>query len=162
MPIRFLLIVSMLLLGGCASSHSAGPWSNRSGSLDDLAGMMTGWFDSADQAAADPDNYFNIRLVMTPIWEDRTDGVWLYVEQAASSALARPYRQRVYHVHRVDETLRSDVYTLPGEALDYAGAYMDVARFDGITPEDLELAEPTHYCKDLLQRFGFHLHQYPN
>ncbi|MEM7228750.1 MAG: chromophore lyase CpcT/CpeT [Planctomycetota bacterium] len=107
-----------------------------------LVSAMTGWFDSSAQELADPDNYFNIRLVMTPVWTAREDGAWLYVEQAAASALDRPYRQRMYHVHRdASGQLRSDVYALPGEPLDYAGAYREPSRFDGMTPSDLAIRE---------------------
>ena len=85
--------------------------------LNDLVEMMCGSFSSADQAAADPDNFWDIRLEMVPIWTDRTDpseGHWMYVEQAAASSLDKPYRQRVYHVTQVEENLfESAVYTLP-------------------------------------------------
>ena len=63
-----------------------------------LGSWMTGSFSSASQASAAPDDYFDIRLYMVPIWDGRADGPWLYVEQAAASALERPYRQRVYQV----------------------------------------------------------------
>jgi CpeT protein len=71
--------------------------------LDRLVEGMTGTFSSAAQAAADPDNFFDIRLQMVPIWTDRAepDGArWLYVEQASAEALDRPYRQRVYRVSK--------------------------------------------------------------
>lgn len=45
--------------------------------------------NSGEQARADS-SYFDIRLVMEPIWEDRTDGRWLYVEQAVAGHEVRP------------------------------------------------------------------------
>ena len=68
-----------------------------------LAEWMSGSFSSAAQAADDPENYFDIRLEMVPIWSERSDGPWLYVEQAAASALDRPYRQRVYHLVETED-----------------------------------------------------------
>ncbi|MEM7306571.1 MAG: chromophore lyase CpcT/CpeT [Planctomycetota bacterium] len=106
-----------------------------------LGAWMTGSFTSAAQAAAAPDDYFDIRLYMEPIWPERDDGPWLYVEQAAASALERPYRQRVYHLIDTDEGVRSDVYALPDDPLEYAGAWRTPERFDALTPDLLVLRE---------------------
>jgi len=32
---------------------------------------------------------------MVQIWEERTDGYWLYVEQAIAGYQDKPYRQRI-------------------------------------------------------------------
>lgn len=119
---------------------SAAPESAPDPGLAELAAAMAGSYSSAAQAAADPENFRDIRLVMVPIWPDRTDGPWLYVEQAAATALDRPYRQRVYRLVRTDrETIESRVYTLPDPPLQYAGAGQDPARLSGLTPENLTL-----------------------
>jgi CpeT protein len=102
----------------------------------ELAQWMTGCFSSAAQAQTDAE-YFEVRLVMVPIWESRDDGPWLYIEQAVASALDKPYRQRVYHLVEEDGGVRSEVYELPGEALDYADTWRDVGSFSAISPEDL-------------------------
>lgn len=102
----------------------------------ELAGWMTGCFSSAAQAAADPE-YFEVRLVMVPIWQARDDGPWLYIEQAVASTLDQPYRQRVYHLVEEDGGVRSEVFELPGDALDFAGAWRDVGAFEALAPADL-------------------------
>lgn len=63
--------------------------------LSKLAQMMTGTFSSEDQAKEDS-SFYNINLVMFPIWEDDKSAKWLYVEQAATNTIDKPYRQRVY------------------------------------------------------------------
>ncbi len=63
-----------------------------------VAVMMQGHYDSRDQAAADK-TYFPIALAMVPIWPQRSDGHWLYVEQAMADTPDKPYRQRVYRVY---------------------------------------------------------------
>ena len=114
--------------------------------LDTLAAWMTGSFSSSAQAAAD-EAYFDIRLEMVPIWEER--GRWLYVEQAAATALDRPYRQRVYRLSREpDGAFRSEVYALP-EPLRFAGAWCEVAPLADLTAEDLVLREG---CAVILER----------
>ncbi|MEM6783974.1 MAG: chromophore lyase CpcT/CpeT [Bacteroidota bacterium] len=113
------------------------PSSTSSVQVDALADQLTGSFSSAAQAEADS-TYFDIRLHAVPIWAERADGPWLYVEQAAASALERPYRQRVYHLsERADGTLVSAVYELPGEALAYAGAWQTPTQFAPLEPSQL-------------------------
>jgi CpeT protein len=78
--------------------------------LKKLAATMAGSFDSKAQSSADS-NYYHISLMMRPIWTERTDGYWLYVEQAMATALDKPYRQRVYHLYMQDDmTIVSKVY----------------------------------------------------
>jgi len=130
MRLTFLASSVVLALGACSSTSTSRE------SIDELAGWMTGSFSSAAQAAADPE-YRDIRLHMAPIWTSRTVGRWLYVEQAVAEKQEKPYRQRVYRVHRDDHGLVSDVYELPGDPLDLAGAWKDPAAFQALTPEVL-------------------------
>jgi hypothetical protein len=107
--------------------------------VQELASWMTGSFSSTEQAANDA-NFFDIRLHMTPIWSTRSDGPWLYVEQAAAAKLNEPYRQRVYRlVAQDDGTIESRVFTLPGDPLRFAGKWAAPADFETLKPEDLEL-----------------------
>jgi CpeT protein len=76
-----------------------------------VAEMMQGHYDSRDQAAADK-AYFPIALAMVPIWPERSDGHWLYVEQAMADQPDKPYRQRVYRVYNGENgEVISAVYT---------------------------------------------------
>ena len=127
-------LAAAAVLCSCAASPDAAP---HHADLHRLAAAMTGTFDSSAHAARD-DAFFDIRLVMVPIWDDRADGPWLYVEQAVSASAERPYRQRVYRLVDLGHgALRSDVYTLPGEPLDFAGAWATGA-LDDVTPEQLQ------------------------
>lgn len=113
-----------------ASSESPG---ERLDKLEQLAQLMCGEFNSAEQAARDPD-YRDISLKTARIWSGSDDGVWLYVEQAVASLADRPYRQRIYHLTRVPKasvpTFRSDVFTIPGDAKQFVGAWKAPQRFD--------------------------------
>lgn len=81
-----------------------------------VAGLLAGAYSSAAQAATDAE-FLDVRLHMTPIWPERTDGHWLYVEQAMATALDKPYRQRIYCVlDGGDGTVLSVVYELPNAA----------------------------------------------
>ena len=121
---RHALLASSLLLSLTACSTT----STSRESIDELAAWMTGSFSSAAQAAADPE-YRDIRLHMAPIRTSRADGRWLYVEQAVAEKQEKPYRQRV---HRDEHGLVSDVYELPGNPLDFAGAWNNTIAFEDV------------------------------
>lgn len=127
-----------LLLTGCAASKKAHSTSDPE--LEQFTSLMVGTFTSELQAKTDT-NYFNISLVMTPIWTNRTDGKWLYVEQAVASKLDKPYRQRVYHLqHPSKEVFTSDIYTIK-DAMSFAGLQNDSAKRDKLTFEAIELKD---------------------
>ena len=87
----FFFLTSLLFLFSCYAGKKA---ADTTDGIKALKKLMTGSFNSAEQAASDS-TYFDITLHMYPIWEDQP-GNWLYVEQAVTSNQAKPYRQRVY------------------------------------------------------------------
>ena len=105
--------------------------------LDLLRNYMSGSFTSEQQSKNDSD-FFDIHLQMKPIWEERKDGFWLYVEQAIVSALEKPYRQRIYHVNLLnDTTIISEVFEMKSP-MRFAGAYKNVAVLNSLTLDSLE------------------------
>lgn len=115
--------------------------------LERLLPWMEGSFSSAAQAARDT-SYFDVRLHMKRIWSDRTDGAWFYVEQAMATSQDRPYRQRVYHVHRVEHGfIESAVYAFKDPKA-VVGAWNDTALLTGLSPRDLV---PRRGCEVILQ-----------
>lgn len=143
---RLVFLAAMVLAQSASSKPIVDP------ELSQLAGWMTGSFSSAEQAAADS-NFFDIRLEMVPIWTDRDDAIWLYVEQAASWSLDKPYRQRVYRVTRHDEeTISSAVYTFK-DPLRFAGGYKLDVPLGSLSPDSLSEREG---CAIFLKREGKH------
>ncbi len=131
--LRLSLLFGLLLSFGCRNltpGHSGS-------AAETLAHWMTGSFSSEAQALESPDDFFDIRLFMVPVWTEAKDGHWLYVEQAAALSLARPYRQRLYHIVDTPKGPRSDVYELPGDPLAYAGAWRTPEVFNALDPDDL-------------------------
>lgn len=130
----------VLMIAGCAASKNANPATTSDTELDKLSALMEGAFSSELQSKTDT-NYFNISLVMTPIWSNRTDGKWLYVEQAVASTLDKPYRQRVYHLqHPSKDVFTSDIYTIKNAIL-YAGLQNDKQKKDKLTIDSIELKD---------------------
>jgi hypothetical protein len=115
-----------------------------------LVDWMSGYFSSAQQAALDRE-YYPIILVMHPVWLERSDAHWLYVEQAMEGFAAEPYRQRVYRVSAgEDGTFVSAVYELP-EPERYVGTWRTDEPLAGLAPDDLI---PRPGCRVILRRDG--------
>lgn len=92
----------------------------------------TQWLDPA---------FFEVALPMRPIWPQRSGERWLYVEQALAASPSKPYRQRVYRIDWDGQGPVSEVFTLPGDATTFAGAWRNTTVFDSLTPEDLRRRE---------------------
>jgi len=138
-----LLIFVLLIL-----SLTSCKYNSEDSELEELYSLMQGSFNSETQAKADS-TYYNISLHMYPIWKQQ--GHYLYVEQAINSMQDKPYRQRVYQVTRVNDTLfKSAIYTLPNDSL-WIGKWKDPNSFKSIKPEDLVLREG---CEVYLERLG--------
>lgn len=63
---------------------------------------LSGRFDSADQAATDPE-YFAVQLHACPVDAPELGERVLYIEQAIMTNLGAPYRQRLYVVQPGDD-----------------------------------------------------------
>lgn len=106
--------------------------------LEVLARWIEGSFSSEAQAKADT-TYFDVRLHMKRIWHDRADGYWFLVEQAIAASQDKPYRQRVYHIRRVEENMiESRVFTWKAPSA-VIGAWKDTTKLDGLDTDDLSI-----------------------
>jgi len=116
--------------------------------LDLLVSWMTGSFSSAEQAASDT-NYYDIRLEMVRVWPRRTDGRWLYVEQAVAGHEEKPYRQRVYRVTAEAGGVFSSAVFALSDPLRFAGEWKKPEPLAALSPDSLEVREG---CAVILRR----------
>ena len=131
-----LIIFMLFILIGKLTAQDDQPAKDHSNDMSLLVSYMQGSFSSEEQSKNDTD-YFDIRLQMKRIWSDRSDAIWIYVEQAVSSKLDKPYRQRVYKVVPLqDGIIESAVFTFP-EPLKYAGDWKKDEPLINLTPDDL-------------------------
>ena len=127
-------ILGVLLLCALPSAIGAEP------AVERLARFLTGEFSSAEQAAADR-NFRPVVLHVVRIWPERSDGPWLYVEQAMAEAIDQPYRQRVYQLApRSDGSLESRVFTLR-DPIAATGAWKSSEPLAHLQPNDLTARE---------------------
>jgi len=114
--------------------------------LQDLFSMMQGSFTSEIQADIDS-TYFNISLHMYPIWEEK--GNYLYVEQALTERQNKPYRQRVYEVTQLnDSVFSSAIYSIEHDSL-WIGKWKTPKAFDSLSMNQVTKKEG---CEVLLTR----------
>lgn len=141
-----LLAVALLLpLAATAqgTEPSAAPAPAPDAELLQLAGWMTGTFDTfaqvdRDEKAKSP--YKHLRAVMhvvpaeLPELSGPSAGKLFYVEQAAADALDRPYRQRLYLLFRRDGVLVNRVFRLRDPA-PLVGAASDPSKLKRLTAD---------------------------
>lgn len=102
-----------------------------------LANWMVGSFSSQNQADSSSDVYHvDVRVHLAQVWKERTDGYWVYIEQAYADDLNRPYRKRIYHLFEENGVLKDLIYALPS-GLNFTGQWANPEFFDVVTPEDL-------------------------
>lgn len=134
------LVLAAMLVMTATSCIRKKEWNQPRNDLDLLLSWMTGSFSSQQQASEDS-SFIDVRLEMVPIWPERDDGYWLYVEQAAANALDQPYRQRVYHLSQLnDSTQLSSVFEIP-EPLRFAGQWRNPDAFSVLTRDSLDKLE---------------------
>lgn len=147
---RWWILAAVLLATLVGTLPSQAQSAKRDEDLDSLLSWMDGDFSSERQARFDT-TYLHIELHMKRIWVDRTDGGWFYVEQALASRPDAPYRQRVYHVNRVEEGMfESVIYELP-DPNGAIGAWQNPDLLDNLSPEELQLRRG---CEVYLQATG--------
>ncbi len=128
------ILIILLFCSSCNTPRSLQV--NESDPIERLEAMIIGSYTSEAQSLADS-TYFNISLQMYPIWQDRPEAKYLYVEQAVTANPDKPYRQRVYKIERVDaKTIGSKVYTLD-EPDQYIGKWKTPEYFDDLDPSIL-------------------------
>jgi hypothetical protein len=115
--------------------------------LEILADWMCGSFNSEEQSLQDS-TYYHISLEMHRIWENHSDGFWIYVEQAVAETKDKPYRQRIYQIIEFDGDFKSIIYSIPN-AENYAGGYKDISKFNSLTPSQLDIREG---CEVIIKR----------
>jgi hypothetical protein len=108
--------------------------------VEHLTVLLTGTFSNASQARSDQ-NFRDVSLHIAPIWTDRTDGPWLYFEQALTDAPEHPYRQFIYQLAtRNDDAIEMRIFELP-DPVAATGAWKDPARLARLIPANLSTHE---------------------
>ncbi len=140
-----LLFVTIVIFLSCSGNQNKSPED-----LELLKSWMTGSFNSEEQSINDT-NFYNIYLQMVEVWPERNDGIWLYVEQAASWSLDNPYRQRIYRLTSNENgTFESAVYTFDNPK-NFIGAWKNKEIFTSITPDSISIKTG---CSIILKKDG--------
>jgi len=133
-------IIGIIGMYSCTPRYSNSGNAKEHKELSAVVEMMTGTFSSAEQAQQDS-LFYDISLTMVPIWEEDKTAKWLYVEQAVTRNIKKPYRQRVYRVTmNSNKMIESRVYTLPNPKK-YIHGWEQPTIFNQITSDSLMIRE---------------------
>jgi CpeT protein len=147
---KYTILLSLVFLAFSCKSPKAAVQQKKGNHLEELYQLMQGTFDSSKQSVED-ETYYDITLHMYPIWKNRTDAKWLYVEQSVTENQMKPYRQRVYKLSVNDQgEYVIAIYKLPQEERWVMG-WKDSRKWDGLKPEQLKIREG---CEVILKRLA--------
>jgi hypothetical protein len=133
-----------LFLLACASTPppvDSSPPVDTAPAFDGLALLqerLSGVFDSSTQAATNP-SYYDVSLTACEVDAGGLGEHVLYVEQAITSSLNAPYRQRLYVLSQDGDTYISTIYTLADEMNAVGLCGEDTLRV--YTPQDVTLRQ---------------------
>jgi CpeT protein len=123
---RLLFILSLVGALNCAHSAPAG-------AIARLSAWLVGSYSNSGQTKADS-GYRYVILKVARIWPERTDGPWLYAEQALANAPEQPYRQLVYRLtQRPDDLIEVRAYDLR-DPVGLTNAWREPIRFSKLSP----------------------------
>ena len=143
---NILLLVAVFTLFSCKDKNQTAQDTTKPNHLPELFALMQGSFDSETQSQVDS-TYFNISLHMYPIWKDK--GNFLYVEQALNSKQDKPYRQRIYEVSQLNDSMYSSaIYTIENDSL-WIGKWKTPEAFDNLSMANVSKKEG---CEVVLKR----------
>jgi CpeT protein len=161
MPLRPLRPFALLLtLGACAPATDTDERGTRRSSPDvddpvdavtEVAGLLSGRFDSSAQAARDP-QYFAVQLHACPVDLPALGDHVVYVEQAMLSAVDAPYRQRLYVVTAEEDRVVSAVLEL--DAPEQVIGVCDFSAADRNRVLAARTATPLEGCAVVLEEDG--------
>ena len=104
-----------------------------------LAMWMAGEFSNFDQALTNSGLFAHIKVCMRPLPQAFFDGYGLYLEQAYSGELERPYRQRAFHLKPEGDRLILIHYKPKDDCKEkLAGCSRDLTRLKTLSMDQLE------------------------
>lgn len=107
--------------------------------VDLLSQWMSGEFSNLDQAIENPPFFAHIKVAIRSFYHPTFPelGRWLYLEQAYSYALERPYRTAVFHLYFNEEHIALDNYKLI-DAPNFIGAARNPQKLTNLTYSGVE------------------------
>lgn len=145
---KLCFLIGLIVMISCADRKLYSNDQDDQKEVSELFDMMVGEFSSEEQAKQDS-LFYDISLVMFPIWEEDKKVKWLYVEQAVSKYIDKPYRQRVYKISlKQDKLFESKVFELKNPTK-FIHAWKNPNIFNQINPDSLVLRQG---CAVFLQK----------
>ncbi|MFT5880762.1 MAG: CpeT protein [Moritella sp.] len=103
--------------------------------------LLKQWLSGEHHSTNDKiqDRDVQLALQILPIWQDRIDGEWLYMESSVINSPHKPFRQRILQlVDTPNNRIRLYSYSIP-RASDFAGAYYEPQILSSLTLSQLTI-----------------------
>jgi len=130
---HLILFVFVLTSFSCSKKLSEAELSNKR--VDRLHRYLQGNYTNKTQVKNEKDIQ-EYELHIAPIWEDREDEHWLYVERRNINEPNIPVHQRVVKIFENMDFIKQQVFFIPS-AKDYLDGWRQVEVFDSLKPEQL-------------------------
>lgn len=119
--------------------------------LTRFAALMEGDFSNAEQYKENPDASVRVNLHVRRIWSERSDAVWLYVEQVSPGMDSEPLSQRIYKITQPSPNIiESEMFYLESMK-DHVGAWNLEKPFQNVKMASLQTLES---CTIQLERLS--------
>lgn len=126
------LIVRLGIALSCSSTKSI----TKDRELFRFTQYLCGSFSSQEQAQSDT-HFYDGQIEMVRIWRNEPTAICIYVEQAHADQKTKPYRQRVYRLTRISDSLfNSQVYEIPSPER-FTGEWKYAHPLTALTPDSL-------------------------
>lgn len=103
--------------------------------------LLKQWLTGVHQSTNETihNQQIDLALEVLPIWQERPDGEWLYLESRIIDSNDKPFHQRIVHlVETINGNMRLYNYSIP-RASDFAGAYYSPEILSSLTLSQLSL-----------------------
>ncbi len=129
------LRISCVLLFLVSSLATAAVFNSANTAL--LSSWLPGIYESTNVKFQDEE--LNVTLHILPIWQERSDGKWFYIESNIINKMTKPFRQRILQfVATPSDHIRMYTYRIP-RATDFAGAYFSPELLASLTPSQISI-----------------------
>ena len=119
--------------------------------------LLKQWLTGIHQSTNDTiqNKEVDLALEVLPIWQERHDGEWLYLESRIIDSDGKPFHQRIIHlVETLSGNMRLYNYSIP-RASDFAGAYYSPDILSSLTLSQLSLNSNCEFKVKLNSRDNF-------
>jgi hypothetical protein len=123
--LQMLFVCTLMLLSSCSTFNAF----RQKRLLKKMSAYLEGDFSNEQQHHKRPKDFYNLRVHISPIWDDKPTEKWFYVEQA-------------HFVKERESVYRQRIYRLSMDTAKYDHFHCDIYRIDSTTASGVQYHNP--------------------